>query len=1159
MDSKPGRSGNRGTVEDRRQATVLFADLSGFTATSQLMDPEDLKEAVNDCFQIIERIVLYYGGTIDKYIGDAVMALFGAPAAMENAPQNAINAAIAIRSGVDGFADRGHLPVRLSVHIGINTGLVAAGAVGGADRRDYTVMGEAVNLASRLQNAATDGQIFVGEATYKAAHREFQFRQHAVKLKGYDKPVTAYEVLATEENRYRSRPGGTVTGGRSSLVGRAAELEAIGQRLEALRAGTGGVIAIVGENGMGKSRLLAEIMALSVTRELEFVEGRCSAIGSGLAFHPFVDLIRTWSGAGETDDSRVVFELFAARAATLPLEDRREVLGAAARLLGAANDATTDEGFADVEGEALERIIHVAVSDFLRALAAERPLLVVVEDLHWADQASLDLLEKLLVLTGSTQISLMLLCRPNYPDATERILEFVERNLANRSVTLRLSPLTTAATSELVANLAGSGGVPASVQALIAERTEGNPFYVEEVVRSLAEKGRELGGAVGELELPATIEGVILSRVDRVEPAAKRVLQVAAVVGRRFPREVVAELAGADIDVDAALELLVARELVEPAPSRRTAMARVVLITPSNEYSFKHALIQEAVYNSILKRTRRELHADCARTIEQRFEDHLHDAYGMLAYHYLRADVTEKAEQYTLAAGELAARTAASHEALRYFREAYRLYQVIHGEKGDKGKRAILEKNIGQALFNTGNLSESVEHFDAALAFHGQRLPRSNIARWIKFGRDMSGLLARLYVGKHRAGRRNTPDDQAIVEVLYNRARAENPTDPERYVFDTIAAARYVQKLDPSKCAPACEITATTGAFFAFGGLSIDVARKFLDEASHLVREPGNADEFSLRAMGTVVEFHAGDWSERYDVDDRLMETGLRAGKLWAADTYLGMAAERCYRQGRFHEATGHLVRLRTLRRDYGYEFAASTETAHTAFSLLERGDLTEAERHIRAYYEMRREDGLHVLALGGAAKIDILAGKYDSAVEHLARAEAIIAHAGRLAPYYLGAYWTSRLLADVTRLERAPDRATSVAVGRSSRRAIAMSHAIARERPETLRLTARAASLLGDRARALEFYGRALEAAGKLDALPETSRACLEIATHLERSEPPERFQERDSAEWRARGIEVARRIGIIGFEPAPKAPAESPAGPLPTEMVRAARNGGK
>jgi len=1104
----------------------LFADLSGFTETSRRLDPEDLKDAINECFRAIERVVIEHGGTVDKYIGDCVMALFGAPLALENAAQHAINAAIEIRTAVDAFRAQRASRLPLRVHIGINTGLVAAGGVGGAERRDYTVMGEAVNLASRLQAAAKDGQVLIGESTYRAASREFEFRPLYLDVKGYDHPVPAFEVLSTEVRRYRARPSEVgADGEHAPMVGRATELGEVANHLESLRDGRGGVIAIVGENGMGKSRLLAEALSLSIVQELDVVEARSLAVGSSLAFHPFVDFLRSWSGVGDAEDSGRVYETFASRAESLALTDPEEVLGVAARLLGVDGGAASDARLAGVEGEALERIIRVAFADLLTALSKERPLLFIVEDLHWADKSSIRLLEALLPLARERPIVFVLLCRPHYPETSEHVLSFLSDHMGDAHARIRLRPLTTASTAELVTHLAGKSGVLPGVQALIADRTEGNPFYVEEVVRTVLEQSPRDGNAQADLELPATIEGVILARVDRLGAEVKPVLQVASVVGRRFDRDVVAELVGEDVDVDAALDVLVEKDLLKPLVSRWTARKRVVRLMPRAEYTFKHALIQEAVYGSLLRKSRRELHAACARVIERRFADHLHDAYGMLAYHYVRAESSEKAEEYTLKAGELAARTAASHEALRYFREAYRIYQIAHGPAGDDAKRAMLERNIAQALFNTGSLSESIEHFDTALALYGQRPPKSHVALWLKFGVDMGGLLLRLYAGKHRAGTRNRPNDSAIVSILYNRALAENPTNPERYVFDTIAASRYVQRLDPYQCAEACEITATTGAFFAFGGLSIGIARRFLNEASHLVREKDGPDEFSYRAMGTVVEFHAGDWSDRYDIDDALMSVGLRAGRLWAADTYLGMLAERYYRRGRFDAAERELARLRTLRVEYGYDFAESTEAAHRAYLLIEQGRLEEAAEAMRSYYDIRREDGLHVLALGGMAKIAALAGRLDEAEDDLARAATIVASASRMAPYYLGAYRTSRLLVDVLRMGDGHDTKRARKVRKSSKRAIETARRIARERPEVLRLSGRAMWLGGQRERALDLYGRTVDEAQKLGAMPELARACAEIASVLDAGG---KYRECDAGQWRERAAAGFAAIGL-------------------------------
>jgi hypothetical protein len=497
----------------------------------------------------------------------------------------------------------------------------------------------------------------------------------------------------------------------------------------------------------------------------------------------------------------------------------------------------------------------------------------------------------------------------------------------------------------------------------------------------------------------------------------------------------------------------------------------------------------------------------------------------MLAYHYARAEDLEKAEEYTFRAGEEAANTAASSEALSYFREAYRLYKLRRGDDAEPTTCAILEKNIAQALFNSGALSESIEHFDSALQFFGEWVPKSAAALWSKFIVDMGGFLAKLYMARGGLGRRNRESDRLVVEIMYNRARAENITDATRYFFDTTAAARRLQRIDPASCEQSAEIMATAGAFFAFAGLSIPVARRCLEESGALV-QPGRAgDLFSHRAMGTVVEFHAGDWSSRYDIDDELMGRGLRAGRLWGADVYLGMVAERNLRQGRFDEFEIQIAKLRDLQQEYGYDFAASNEYAMTAFALLEQRRLEEARRAMQAYYDLRHEDTLHVLALSGIAKIDVLAGDLDGAAQRLAEAEGIMKDAARMAPFYLGAYRTSRLLLDVARAEAAPTRSTIATAKSSARKALPLAPKIARERVEILRLCARLQRLDGNAERARQFWLQALEHGEAMDVRPELGRTYVDIAEGLGGGA---RFRERDAAAWLRDAADLFASLGL-------------------------------
>ena len=1005
-----------------------------------------------------------------------------------------------------------------------------------------------MNLASRLQSAAKDGQIFVGETTYKAVSREFQFRPMSLTIKGYDEPVPAYEVLSTEEQRYRARPSGVVGGGRSPMVGRSDELRALSASLEALRDGKGGVACVIGENGMGKSRLLAEALALPVIGDLEVIEGRCLAVGTGLAFHPFVDFLRTWSGAGESDDSRIVYDAFAKRAAGLPLKASGEVLGVAARLLGVQH-AGASEQFAGVEGEALERIIRLAIADLLSALAASKPLLFVVEDVHWADRASLRLLEALLPLTRSVRLVFLVLGRPYYADTTEHLIAQLAKEFRDAHLFIRLTPLTAASTSELVANLTGGHGLPSELQALIAERTEGNPFYVEEVVRRVVEEGGQAATSRTDLELPATIEGIILARVDRVDLSTRRVLQVAAVVGRRFDRDIVADLVGDDVDVDAALESLVEKELLSALRTRWTASQRVVRFAAGREYTFKHALIQEAVYGSLLRKTRREMHADCARSSRRVLQITSTTRTACSRYHYLRADVLERAEEYTFKAGELAARTAASHEALRYFREAYRLYQVISGKKGDKAKRALLEKNIAQALFNTGNLRESIEHYDASLSLYGEWLPKSTSPCG-------SSSVSTSRVCCCGCLRESIAREAATAHGIWRSARC-SISEHSPKTRPTPRATSSTRSRRVAMCRNSTRGSSSTRAkpprprarFSPSGGCRTRSRVGFSTRHLTSCGRKRSVDEFWFRAMGTVVECHAGDWSDRYDIDDELMERGLRAGRLWAADTYLGMVAERCYRQGRFDAADAHIARLRTLRaitattsrcrpRPRMKRLRCSSEGVSTRL-----GSPCSVLRHPQP--RMRSTYSRSV----GWPRSKLAPGDWTrpKRIWHVRRRSS----RGRVDSHRTTWARIERPACSSKCCDSKSHRAQSAGgVDRAAKLAIAMSKKIARERPEALRLSGRAAALAGARDRALDLYGRALDEAQALGAMPEVARAGAAIAVELERAGAGVRFRDVEAAAWRAGAAESYAGIGLtgeaeaLGWSPTAQNASASPSG---------------
>ena len=1102
-------------ASDRRQATVVFADISGFTALSQKMDPEDMADTMDSCFRVLEKVVVERGGTVDKFIGDCVMALFGAPKALEHAPRQAVNAAIEMRNALKRFNVDRKLPSPLDCHIGVNTGLVVAGDMGGDVKRDYTVMGPTVNLAARLEGKAENGQIFVGPTTHRQIARDFDFRAvEPLSLKGIDEPVQAYEVLSDDERVHDERVTDLAENLESPIVGRDAELAAIGEWTARLLDGDGGVLDVEGESGLGKSRVLAEALRRHGDASWRVLEGRSLSTGTTSSYLPFIDLVEslaeTTAGATDADAQaaldRALVDLLGADEAeeVLPfvvcMLDRRPTPAQRARLKG-------------IEGEALATMIHKSMRTLLVALASRQPLVLIFDDLHWADQSSIAMLEQLLPLCERHPILFVHAYRPDYDATSGRIAGVVREQYAVRHRHVGLEPLSARACMTLIRNVLGTDEFPEQIAGVIRSRAGGNPLYVEEVLRSLVDSGAlERRGSrlvatteLRSVEIHGSIEEVLMARVDRLPPDARAVLQTASVIGRRFHRSVLEAVAPDDADVDAALALLTERHLLGRVTSRETANVKRRTLSLQEGYFFHNGLAQEMLYESLLKRTRRELHGRIAEAVEERFHDRLEDFHGLLAYHYTRAEQWEQAQPYLLEAARAASRSAASAEALHFFREAYRVYVAIHGDEGDAEIKADLEKNIAMALLNTGHLSESIDHFNAALKLYGEPVAETAWQMNVKAARDLPAVLWSLFRGSLGRPGKGGERDRDLFAVMYNRCRAQNIVDPERGFFDNLAAIRHLSHLDPQQVENAVGIFASSGTFFAFAGLPFGISRRFFDLTARLSAELEDSDRFQHRTMEFVLRFHEGDWSDEHDVEPALFEHGLRHGLLWNADVYLGMNCERNIRQGKFDAAERQIAELGALCDDWGYGFARSNQLAMTAALRIEQRRLDEALEAVERYHDLRSEDTLHLLALSWRGKTEALAGDVDAADRSLAAAEAVLARKGRFAPFYLAAFCTSRLRRDVERVERTLAAGEKIA---GSLRKAATKHAdvaaklslkMARERPEALRLGARLAWRLGDARRATKTWIEALSVAEAMGTRPEYARICRDLAAYLD------------------------------------------------------------
>jgi predicted ATPase/class 3 adenylate cyclase len=706
------------TEDERKIVTIVFADISGFTALSEKKDPEEVRELMNACFESLVPVVQKYEGTIDKFIGDEIMALFGAPIAHEDDPERALRAGLEMMGAIAGI-NRTH-GTELGLHIGINSGPVIAGQVGAENRRDYSVMGDAVNLAARLEDASSSGEIFVGPSTYQQTAHLFEFEKiPPLTLKGKEAPVQVHRLLRAKTVA-KSRRG--IEGLHTDLVGRDSELDRIRTALNALQRGRGSICAVFGEAGVGKSRLVAETRA-AAAHNFRWAEGRSlsytARMSYWLARAVLYDLLEIES---EAVPAAATVQLKNALEKELP-ENFADIYPYLARLFELPLDEAMQERVNFLSTEALQARILQAVQDFIRARAKREALVLIWEDMHWADPSSLEVFESLLTLVKETPLLFICLARPDDNPGTD-LLKRIRDDYPSHYQRIELSPLTREQSRSLIDQLLKIDNLQENIRNLILDRAEGNPFFLEELVRSLidagvliAEQNRLVATReIKAVDVPETLQSTLMTRIDRLKPQIKFTLQRASVIGRVFQERVLARLHEHGTNGTRLAESL--------GELRRREFVRLQEATPAEqadqEYLFKHAITHDVAYNSMLLARRKELHKLVAEALEQLFPERLEDLSATLGYHFERAEAHEPAAKYLGSAADRAKATFANTEAIGFYESAIRAIERVlkSSDRPEHRENALrLNEGLGDLLTLTGEHDQARAVFNRALSF----------------------------------------------------------------------------------------------------------------------------------------------------------------------------------------------------------------------------------------------------------------------------------------------------------------------------------------------------------------------------------------------------------------------------------------------------------
>ncbi len=684
---------------ERKQVTALFADVVGSTELAERLDPEDVQTLMRRCFDLMLEQVHRYEGTVAQFTGDGILALFGAPIAHEDHAQRAVRAALAIQHALRAY--RRELQEQhgldFQMRIGLNSGPVVVGTIGTDLNMTYTALGDTVNLAERVQGLAEPGSVVISQQTQRLVGGYFVTRdlgEHRVK--GKAEAVGVHEVL--RPSRWRSRLDVYAEHGLSPLIGRERDLETLREKFKLARAGQGQVVLVSGDPGIGKSRLLYELKRRLEGEALTWLEGRCIAYGRDTPYLPLIDILKASFEIAEADGEAAIVRKL--ERATMAMGGA--VVAGLPYLKFLLSVDPGDAAVASMDAQLRKACSFEALRTLTLAGAAIRSLVLVVEDLHWIDRLSEEFLSYLADVLPEHPILLLLTYRPGYEHP------FGERP---HVVEVRLSNLSAPETAALAEGMLDVERLPEELQRLIAARAEGNPFFVEEIVKSLLEAGairREdsryvLAKPVAEIHVPDTIQDVIMARLDRLEEEPKRALQTAAVIGREFAVRLLERTAELQGRTEAYLRELKAVELVFERS-----------LYPELAYMFKHALTHDVAYQSLLVARRKALHRVVGEAIEALYADRLAEQYETLAHHYERAEAWDKALEYLQKSGDKALAAFAPQQAISFYDRAIAV--VERSERDLAPERAIgLHYSRGQALMLTSDWGRSAESFQGML------------------------------------------------------------------------------------------------------------------------------------------------------------------------------------------------------------------------------------------------------------------------------------------------------------------------------------------------------------------------------------------------------------------------------------------------------------
>jgi class 3 adenylate cyclase/tetratricopeptide (TPR) repeat protein len=854
---------------ERKQVTVLFCDIVDSSILAERLGPEAMHQLLDQTLRLMAEAVHRYEGSVNQFLGDGLMALFGAPVALEEHALRAVQAAMAIRETISGLSEQARRDNGLEVRLrmGLNTGLVVVGRIGDDLRMDYTAVGDTTNLAARMLTLAEPGSIVVTASTYRLVEGYVRSEPLGpVQVKGRTGPISAYRLIGRK--RAQSRMELAAERGLTRLVGRERDLDLLHNLLARARDGHGQVVAIIGEPGIGKSRLIYEFRRSLEGERATWLEGHCLGYGQSTPYLPLLEILRASFHIEQGDNPLQVGAKLreGVRQIDPGLDAVVPFLG---DLLGVSADTVALQR---LDPKDRRQKTFEAIRALTFAAGRRRLQVVVVEDLHWIDKTSEDYLAFAVESLAAVPVLLITTHRPGYqvrwadkPFYTEIALDLLSERQAEAMVT----------------GILGADVAPRDFCRIVQEKAEGNPLFVEEITASLLERDvlvREEGSMrwAGNptVEVPASVQDIIRARIDRLDEPVKRIVQTAAVIGREFGFQLLARISEMTGEVQRYLDTLKHLELIHEKT-----------FFPELAYIFKHALTQDVAYQTLLSQRRRQLHASIGRAIEELYADRMEEQAGIIAYHYARSEKPAKGIEYAVLAGDRAARLYANAEARTYYDQALALSQELPASSERDRTYIDAAMKLATVAFTRDHFEQDLANLERGLALATDLADEPRTAQvlyWIARIHYVRGQLATAVEFAEKS--------LALAEALQDESLIVWPSNLIgricTVIGDYVKASGVLQRCvsilerlgNRSELATASSILGVSLA--AIG--EFDQALKFSEQGLALAREiqnlPAEAANLYYRA---VVYEQKGDWERVVESARAGLEIARRIGDLF--------------------------------------------------------------------------------------------------------------------------------------------------------------------------------------------------------------------------------------------------------------------------------------